>query len=830
LVPIITLPKVLLLRASLISLLEKKYSELAQTGNIPLLFIRGIGGIGKTVLGNIYAQGHKVDLIAIIDAQSENRCFDSFVRLAEKLIRNEEDKKQCNEIIEEKSLEKAINLLKKFLQFRVREYKKWFFIFDDLQSNNVLEKYCPSIDWGNGKILITTQSQIIRPNSAFVSVPPLEEDESFQLFHMICKSINSEVKRDEAKDKIFLQSLPPFPLDVSIAAYYISETSISNKEYLERLDKNSVNFRNLIKEVAKESESTGYDKTRYSIISTSIQHILDLYPKLEGLLFFTSLFHHQYIPCTLLVKCLERLTLESDFLDNFIIEMRKYSLLLPQLNQEKNEEERYIDYHQSTQTNMFTYLCESVSSSIKSQLLQSFTHTLENYMLEVIDKRNIAKMKLLIKHIPVFLKHGEFLNGFSQEYSLQSASVLKLHATNYRYLGDYEKSEEALKSALKIEEKYKAYKETVTTLDSLGNIYRIIGNYKKAIELQSMALPRSEKYYGKNHEITAAILENLGSSHRYLGDSKEAMKLHKKSLKIYEGQYGSDHHKTGAAMNKLGMILDDLGNHFEAEKLMIKALTVAENYYGTEHIESGFPLNNLGIIYGNLGDYHKAKNLLSKAIKIFEDHYGHEHLLPAISANHLGVIYGNLGQTIEAKDLYIKSLKIFQKYFDENHIQILKLLINYSIILGHLGDLKQSKELLENVLIRLEKHYIKRYELIAIAQANLGDLYRAIGEVQKSKELLKKALHNMKQATTSKNVNIAKIMGNLALLYGCMQHKDKKRKILENSQAIFKEHMYPQHYAIKKTLIELGELENESINHKNIESTTLLGYPLTTVY
>lgn len=65
--------------------------------------------------------------------------------------------------------------------------------------------------------------------------------------------------------KEFLEKLPPFPLDISLAAYYLKSTRVPYITYLEYINQNNEDFANMQESLLKEAGS--YIKTRHKIIA-----------------------------------------------------------------------------------------------------------------------------------------------------------------------------------------------------------------------------------------------------------------------------------------------------------------------------------------------------------------------------------------------------------------------------------------------------------------------------------------------------------------------------------------------------------------------------------
>ena len=96
----------------------------------------------------------------------------------------------------------------------------------------------------------------------------------------------------------FLEKLSPFPLDISTAAFYLKTTHLSYGDYLKRIKKSDDSFNTMQEGVLKEVND--YIKTRYGIISLSIQSLIHNNQDFIEVLLLISLLDSQDIPRDLL--------------------------------------------------------------------------------------------------------------------------------------------------------------------------------------------------------------------------------------------------------------------------------------------------------------------------------------------------------------------------------------------------------------------------------------------------------------------------------------------------------------------------------------------------
>lgn len=99
----------------------------------------------------------------------------------------------------------------------------------------------------------------------------------------------------------FLKHIPPFPLDVSGAAYYIKNNKFSYQQYLEIISEFNQYLENSQQKFLK--EISGYEKTRNGVTMSSLEKIIETNEDFQELLLLVCLVDSQSIPKKLLEFC-----------------------------------------------------------------------------------------------------------------------------------------------------------------------------------------------------------------------------------------------------------------------------------------------------------------------------------------------------------------------------------------------------------------------------------------------------------------------------------------------------------------------------------------------
>ncbi|MBW8308740.1 MAG: tetratricopeptide repeat protein [Candidatus Paracaedibacteraceae bacterium] len=722
----------LLCRPELLLQIEK---SLNKKQAIQVVALIGVGGAGKTTLARQYARKQQVSVTWEINAESKENLINSFERLAHALAKTNTERKYLQEIEEIKRVSEREQKLFSFIKERLRAYPNWILIYNDVNNFPQIQNYVPHDQtiWGKGKVILTTRDSNISNNGYIdntIQIGELTLNEKLGLFIKIMKNkdLNQFISHQKEQAQIFLSKLPSFPLDISIAAYYLKSTQVSYEKYLEYLKNYDTEFASTQENILKGANN--YSRSRYSIIALSLKSLIETNKDFEELLLFISLLNTQDIPKPLLDAHKGEVVV-----DNFIYNLKKYSLLT---DSSSNSQYSFptLSAHKSTQEISLIYLIKTLHLNKNPHSLQAISTTLEKYIETIISEEDFSKMKLLASHSEVFLSHSIGIDN-----NLRAALKGKLGII-YFYLGDYNKSHKILEESLTNLDRIAPENQfrLAHILTHLGMVYRKFGNYEKAKNLLETSIQLYRTHSPQRKIEIAQSLRYLGMIHKSLGNYEKAKELFKESLLIHKTHFSENHRGFAWSLGSLGSVYRKLGQYEKARDLLEQSLAVYKKNFPKNHGGLAWTLAHLGRVYISMGNYEKAKDLFEQSLLIYRTHLSKNNVRISWVLAPLGIVYRELGNYEKAKDLLEQSLAIYSSNLAEGHIAMAWTTVHLATVYKGLGDYEKARSLLNKGLVDYEKHYGKEHRENARILMELGKLCFLEGKLKSAEELIHKSL------------------------------------------------------------------------------------------
>ena len=289
--------------------------------------------------------------------------------------------------------------------------------------------------------------------------------------------------------------------------------------------------------------------------------------------------------------------------------------------------------------------------------------------------------------------------------SLVLASAYNNLSGTYVHLGDHEEAQKYNLKALAIFEQVLPPTDPnlATSYNNVGFTYGALGEHKKALEYKLKALKIKEQVLPSTHPDLALSYNNVGFTYGHLGDHEKALEYKLKALAIWEQVLMPTHPDLAASYNNVGSTYGHLGDREKALEYQLKALAIREQVLSPTHPNLAASYNNVGSTYGHLGDHEKALEYQLKALAIREQVLPPTHPDLARSYNNVGGTYGHLGDREKALEYQLKALAIWEQSLPEDHPDNVLCRSNIACSYARMEDFIRASEYMDRALDSAER-------------------------------------------------------------------------------------------------------------------------------
>lgn len=253
-----------------------------------------------------------------------------------------------------------------------------------------------------------------------------------------------------------------------------------------------------------------------------------------------------------------------------------------------------------------------------------------------------------------------------------------------------------------------------TAYNNVGTTYGDLGDHQKELEYQIKALVISEEILPPTHPELATTYNNVGTTCGDLGDYEKALEYLFKALKIREQEEPMVPTDLAVSYNNVGVAYGQLGDHKEELEYLFKALEIREKVLPPTHPDLAQSYSNLGSAYSNLGDHKKALEYRLKTLEILERVLSPTHPDLATAYNNLGTTYGDLGDHGKELKYQFRALKIQMKVLPQDHPNTVSCLSNIAVTYAEMDDFIRAadymRRAIDSAMRSMQGHpYLKMY-------------------------------------------------------------------------------------------------------------------------
>lgn len=621
--------------------------------NNSVLFLSGIGGVGKTRIACEYARLNKKEYpsgIYFFHAVSEEIIFADIIQFA-RINNLEIDLDQGQSVVYDKFAEWMNN------------NDNWLFILDNMEEYNHIKKLTEFVQdkpiKGKKDFIITTRNTEKRRNCIVVDIFSEEETKQF-LFKFTKKKPNEYSKK-------IAELLGRLPLALEQAASYIVKEKINYKKYYQLLDKKG------LLETLKKGECTDNTLAVNATFNLSIEKLSN--EETKQVLYMCSYFASENIKIGWLRESHTNLQLypelckklkSVDKSKKMVGELASYSLI--------REDNGKINIHRLTQTVVRKVLKDDVWLEVCSKTMAKV------FDLGEFDKANSKSMFLeTVPHMEqMFSFYG---NGRQKPYTAALGQLYHLYMFGFDKIKEHDIALTYLDRTLLIRKKFDDKRSLAKTLNLAGVVYQNKGAYEQAASFFDKALELRKEVFKVSRDnmdgsFLAKTYNNIALNYYWMGELEQSKNFHLLAIDIKEKC--SDINDQAFSYNNIGALFEAMSkrDNYLAMSYHQKAYNIRKNMGSMVNL--AFTLNNIGVIEKNSGNYKDALIYLNKALDLREAVHGSDAVHPDIAqtCTNIADIYINMGRLKKAKQVLDRAINIYEVKLTDKHIDTSKAYYN----------------------------------------------------------------------------------------------------------------------------------------------------------
>ncbi len=554
--------------------------------------LRGLGGVGKSVLAREYAWRQREAYRGVwwVRAETRETLLDDLIELGERFIPGIKD-------VPDRA--QAARATLDFID-QVHFETPWLFVYDNVESPADIEKLTPR---GGAHVLITTRWPDWYGHASELAVDVFSPEAALD-FLMTCARGSAEWPADTRTAAAWLaENLGRLPLALAIARAHAWSMNWTFEQYRGHLGQM------LERELAK---AVDYPRSIVATFTLAIEKANATSPDAERLLGIAAFLAPDRIPLDIVTGDVMREIEKGEA----VAALAEVSLIT---RETLDDGSSGIGVHQLVQEVVRRRLKQEAAemAALATRLVA------DAYPSSPDDVRTWSACRRLEGHATAVLA----FSPDAGETSGKTSSLLNQYALHLSARAEFAQAEPLMRRALKIDEARFGpnHPRVGIELNNLAALLRETNRLAEAEPLMRRALKIDETSLGPDHPSVSRDLNNLAALLRETNRLAEAESLMRRALKIAETSFGPDHPSVSVGLNALGGLLHATNRLAEAEPLMRRALKIDEASFGPDHPDVGIRLNNLAGLLQATNRLAEAEPLMRRALAILQKAFGPEH-------------------------------------------------------------------------------------------------------------------------------------------------------------------------------------------------------------
>lgn len=727
--------------------LDSLRERLLTAPRLPLVALRGLGGVGKSQLALEYAyrHSHSYDLVAWIRAEEPESLIEDFAALAERLDLTERGTPDQRRLIEavRVALERSHN---------------WLLIFDNATNPDAIRTCLPGTT--SGHIIVTSRHPSWRSVGLSISVEELEPYEAVDFLLERTGDTDYEAASELASE------LGHLPLALEEAAAYVEATGRSLRHYLEL-------FR-AEQRVLLTSPGTESPSALRGTWEISFRRLEELLPEAADLLRLCAFLAPDRIPLDLIrpargslpSRLAEAMADEWHF-DRCVATLLGYSLIrvetdgvsLHRLVQlvirerlSEGEREAWAQRAVGVADAVFPSGRAGDFSPEAGRLLPHAMAALEHaagYTSGAIQAGSLLNRTglyfsargLYREANQAFGRSLQALRRTPEAHETEIAGVLHDHGLHLFGSGEPEAGREKLERALEIHERLHGPDDFRVALDliGLGWIWLTLGDERSSLVCSERGAAIAALTLGEIHPMIA-MTHSTGA--RALWMQRKLAEAHEGAARALAilGQCPVHHPVSCASWYNLGAFYLDVGSVADAERCVTEALEIGERAYGADHGLVVLSRALKGAVEAARGDLPSARRDLERALASGERAFTRLLDDVAIARSHLADVLRRSGERQLAEECLEHALQTIDSMLGDRTRILAHIHTTFAALRLDQGQPERSRSCALEALKTIELRFSQDHPLGAATFLALARAEEAMGSHGQARSFLDRAL------------------------------------------------------------------------------------------
>lgn len=674
-------------------ILDEIHQEFSTTqGRVPIHAIRGMGGIGKTqtAIHYSYEFSKEYDLVYWIRSETDASLTADYEALTQTLQLPVKTKAEQSVYV---------NIVNNWLE---HTDKKWLLVFDNVESQEKIEKLLPRK--GNGHILITSQNPNWKELGEDSQVKPFSNEIAKEFLK---KRVGEKGLEHSDRLNALLDGLP---LALEQASAYMTAHGTPVETYIKLFEEQQEEL------WKRETPPKDYKSTIMTTWEMAFKQIQDIHPTAKQLLNLFAFFGPDDIPISIIKTYSDNLPEElKKAVDNPIELEENLSAIHRYSLAERNGD--FISFHRLVQDVIRTQLPKDKAAKWVNFAAQIMEKTFPYDEYDIKTWANCAQL----------LPHALATASYAEKYGTGLEETAEIYQKAGEYLrgqAEFQRSGELIERAISIRQEIfgEKHEKLAISLSYLGEIKQKQANYTEAIKLHNQALQIFQEGKKLGTQQGARNISDLGLLFYKLDEFEKAKDYYEQALNIYNTTLKEHRSDISMCLNNLGMLFLDQGGFERAKSSFEEALSIRRLVLGENHPDTAMSLNDLGGLFYLQEEFEKARKYHEDALSIRRTVLGKNHPDIALSLNNLGLVLAQQGDLETARKYYEQSYTINITVLGENHPSIATNLNNIGLILYRQSKYVEARHYLEQALSIFEKVYGAKHHDLLTTLSNLANV------------------------------------------------------------------------------------------------------------